>query len=359
MQIDFHHAVTYVCSRLAGFERAQAEVIAYASQYVDDATEQGVVTFDNGALYQRSSSAHKMLDYRNFQALADHRVWLPFHFLPGNGGSEAKADAVGAEDWIERLVCRPNSPVARAMMRRCIAKREEPYALLQLGIALHTYIDTWAHQGFVGFRHDINLASDLGSHDQKHDALCRYISDKLANYFVDAALPLGHGTVLSLPDRPYLQWHYRDYRGQLIERDNPNDFLAAADHMFQVLCGHRKGTLDDALPGLPEPDRSRLDELLRTLTDDDENARHAAWLRAIADGAFSFGKEDVQYTLTGPGSWEHLALGRIADKDEPQPIFSYSSGFLGSHWKLFNDALQAQRFDVLHVVLPSFGLCAA
>jgi hypothetical protein len=33
MQIDFHHAIVYVISRMAGFDHRQAEVVAYASQY--------------------------------------------------------------------------------------------------------------------------------------------------------------------------------------------------------------------------------------------------------------------------------------------------------------------------------------
>lgn len=34
MQIDFHHAVTYVAGRLAGKDHAKADIIAYAAQYV-------------------------------------------------------------------------------------------------------------------------------------------------------------------------------------------------------------------------------------------------------------------------------------------------------------------------------------
>ena len=51
MQVDFHHATTYVLARIAGFEQPEAETIAYASQYVDDATSEGAVCFDNGAVY--------------------------------------------------------------------------------------------------------------------------------------------------------------------------------------------------------------------------------------------------------------------------------------------------------------------
>ena len=80
MQIDFHHGVTYVVARSAGLGHREAETVAYCSQYVDDATNSGVVHFDNGAMYSRISSAHKALDYRNFDKLANHHVWIPFHF---------------------------------------------------------------------------------------------------------------------------------------------------------------------------------------------------------------------------------------------------------------------------------------
>jgi len=51
MQIDFHHAVTYVVARLAGFGHREAEVVAYCAQYVDDARNTGEIIFDSGAMY--------------------------------------------------------------------------------------------------------------------------------------------------------------------------------------------------------------------------------------------------------------------------------------------------------------------
>ena len=38
MQIDGHHTLTYVLSRMAGFEHDEAYIIAHSAQYVDDAT---------------------------------------------------------------------------------------------------------------------------------------------------------------------------------------------------------------------------------------------------------------------------------------------------------------------------------
>jgi hypothetical protein len=53
MQIDFHHATTYVAARIAGFSHGEADIIAYAAQYVDDATSSRAVCFDNKAVYAR------------------------------------------------------------------------------------------------------------------------------------------------------------------------------------------------------------------------------------------------------------------------------------------------------------------
>ncbi|MBU1137694.1 MAG: hypothetical protein KKA76_01835, partial [Proteobacteria bacterium] len=95
MQIDFHHATTYVAARIAGFDARRADIIAYAAQYVDDASSDGPVRFTNKFLYQRISPAHKMIDTRNTRDLDNHQVWIPFHFLPGNGGMEADRNPGG------------------------------------------------------------------------------------------------------------------------------------------------------------------------------------------------------------------------------------------------------------------------
>lgn len=69
MNIDFHYGVVYVVARLGGLSRADAETVAHACQYVDDATKAGVLEFTNGASYERFASAHAMDDYKNAENL--------------------------------------------------------------------------------------------------------------------------------------------------------------------------------------------------------------------------------------------------------------------------------------------------
>jgi hypothetical protein len=370
MQIDFHHTVIYVLARLADFSREDAALIAHASQYVDDAVNAGTIRFDNKALYHRIASAHKMLDYRNFKELANARVWVPFHFLPGNEVRDEDRDLVS--DYVQRLICRPNSSIAQQMMRNCIADQDSPHALYRLGISLHTYVDTWAHQGFAGLDHEVNHVREIldwsGAYDEEKMAyvqkffgrnIFERFRDRVVSLFVSEVAPVGHGAVLGFPDRPYLRWKYRDWRGRLIERDNPRDFMDAADHAFTMLKAYKRGKWMDHCDLIPSPDRELIDHLLSSIALPDGRERHYSWLQAIREGKFSFGPETISYEAKGHGSWKHQALGTAKAFDDHDDIFAYNYGFLQSHWKLFHDALLHHRYVILHELLAAEEICAA
>jgi hypothetical protein len=350
MQIDFHHGVTYVVSRLAGFNHPEADIIAHSAQYVDDAINQGIIKFKNSkALFRRISSAHRMLDYRNFEALAKNPVWIPFHFLPSGG-------ATPDQPLVDKLICRPNSPVAQAMVRECINQKNDVHHLQRLGITMHVFADTWAHQGFAGINHKINKVSELVDADGQPD---HYLRDRLAGYFVSKALPLGHGGALSHPDRPYLIWGYTNGQKEIVRRHNPRDFLTAADEMCKTMQRYRLGDPDAVVAGLLEPDRSYIAHLLITLNSPDKKERHQQWLTQISQGKFSFGASQVSYIDKGVGSWKYAALGTEKAEDAADEVFTYQNNFLNSNWKLFHDALLVHQLFVLYDLLPSYGISIA
>ncbi len=352
MQIDFHHTVTYVLARLAGFDKARANIIAYAAQYVDDATSTGTVYFDNKALYHRTSSAHKMLDPRNVEELANHRVWLPFHFLPGNGGKPAGRNPSG--QFINKIVCRPDSHVARQMVADTIVNRQRPYGLHRLGVTMHVYADTWAHQGFAGVLHPINEV-EHARETTSSGVFDNPLKDILRDLLDDAVPPLGHGRANVFPDMPFLSWEYKNGHGTLIQRNNTNAFMVAARQMHRAmqrfLAGDPAATVDD----LPPQDNRQIRTLFESLQMEDGEERHKHWLQAIRQGAFSFGGETVTYKPRGKNSWKAKALGVSHDLR----VHTYKPRFLSSNWKLFHDAVMAHRFFVNHELLPRYGICAA
>jgi hypothetical protein len=96
--------------------------------------------------------------------------------------------------------------------------------------------------------------------------------------------------------------------------------------------------------------------MLNEIRSEDAGERHKAWIAEIRRGAFSFGPEEVAYEGEGHGSWKHRALGTL---DYDVETHTFREEFLGSDWKLFHDALHAHRFDVMHHILPDYGICAA
>jgi len=353
MQIDFHHAVTYVAARLAEFDDPQAQTIAYAAQYVDDCTSSGTVYFDNKALYNRISSAHKMMDPHNFEELANHQVWLPFHFLPGNGGEVAGADPEG--NFIEKIICRPDSPVAQDMVRACIEQKDRDYGLHRLGVSMHVYADTWAHQGFAGVLHRVNEVEDAeettdsGLFDGTLSVWLRGILD-------DAIPPLGHGRANILPDMPFISWKYKNDHRDSIVLNNTDNFCEAADKLCIAMQRFKLGDADAVVAGINADDMLAIRDIFANTKIKEGEDRHRVWLQAIADGRFSFGKQaGVNYAARGKTSWKAIALGTSHD----ERVHKYKDDFIESDWKLFHDAIQAHRFTVLHDILPRYGICAA
>ena len=86
MQIDFHFYTIYALARSAGFHPDEAHTIAYASQHTDDAKYDHALEFTNGGRFQQVLTAHKYIHPDVLTKSVSYRIWMPFHFLPGNLG---------------------------------------------------------------------------------------------------------------------------------------------------------------------------------------------------------------------------------------------------------------------------------
>ena len=352
MQIDFHHAVTYVVARWSGFDHADAATIAYAAQYVDDSTKDHPVVFADGSQYARLATAHKMLDPENFEAFADHISWVPFHFLPGAEG-----------DGTEKLLCVQNSVVAQTLLARCIADchaegQRADNALHRLGITAHTYVDTWAHQKFAGILDAVNELSDLCDHQGDVPDAWDAIKDKLAAGLIPH---VGHGQALTYPDAPWLKWSYVNGRGDKVQRDNLDLFVDAAHHLAMFFQRFRLMDSNADVPGLDQIQQNELRQMFDTLRDDDGGDRHAQWIKTLATTGFK-GIEAVQldYWPDGPQSWKGAAFGNfdvdidIALDEKPPRTAAFDS----SDWKKFQDAAHAHLNLVTAEILPAHGCTA-
>jgi hypothetical protein len=361
MQIDFHHTATYVVARLAGFEHEQANIIAYSAQYVDDAVNDNAVFFDNGAIYKPVCSGHRLLDYRNFVQLSSHFVWVPFHFIPANCMEEA---GCGIEnEFFLRVICKPNSYIAQEMVAECVKKKNERSVLYRFGISMHAYADTWAHQGFSGIMHYSNKVEYLNE-----DETSKTLKDKIINFFdglideklsdfMDNLIPLGHGAVLSYPDKPYLKWRYKDYKGELIKRNNAEIFLDAIKHMFKQMQYFYIGDLNADVEELAEDKCAEFMRMFSELNISDKRVRHEKCIEKLAQGAFGLEPIKLEYYKDDKILWNIQAFGE--DEHDSFQVYKYNDKFESTHWKNFHEALSEHHHYMLHILFPKYKLCIA
>lgn len=354
MNIDFHYGVTFAVCRLAGLDQQQAQVVAHASQYVDDATTKGLLMFAGGETFERFASAHVMLDYNNAINDENRVVWVPFHFLPGGEG-------VTLED---KAVCKPDSPIARDMVRRAIESRDAENALHRLGVTLHTYIDTWAHQGFSGIVSDHNRLTSLEGDDHDHETWL----DKLKSYAtkagnaigataVSTVSGLGHGAALHFPDMPWADWSYTNLTTGKVERKNLPDFMNAMDMACKAVQGFLHNNVNyEHESGLPQAAKKALQVIVANNRDHDPEARLEVFMASIAKGELPGLKEEIPaYIAKGRGSWKHQATG-IEDKDDGDTKPEWSPAFESSDYRKFHDAVKEHRFEVTQKILPAHGI---
>jgi hypothetical protein len=355
MNIDFHYGIIYVVSRLAGLNPGEAEVVAHACQYIDDSTTPGVLRFRDGQTFDRFAAAHEWYDYWNFFDKDNREVWAPFHFLPGNQG----------ETFDERVVCRKDSEVAREMARRFLAAdRNDDNALHGLGVLLHTYVDTWAHQGFSGMNSPHNAVHHFESENytaaeliDKVKGFVETAKGQLEGDVIDLGIKVGHGAAIHFPDLPWFKWRYRNGFNQEIERDNLPDFVDAAKMAHRVVGAFIERNDDFQAARELSPERAaQIQQTLEADRSEDSNERLAAVGRNLCNGAIPEIPEELPtYVPKGPGSWKHSATGltTVADGDEP-PI--WSEAFEQSDYRKFHDAVKQHRADVTQFLLPSFGI---
>ena len=347
MQIDFHFYAIYALARAAGFIPDNAFVIAYSSQHTDDAKYQHALEFQNGGRFQQVLTAHKFLDRKVLDKKTCYRIWVPFHFLPGNLGVE----------FYERMVTRPGSTVAQRVIDDLLGSHPRPYLLHRLGIFLHCYADTWSHQNFLGLeRDDINDVKRLDVKGFSKPSFKSFLAKLKQDILEYAAPKLGHAQAGTIPDEPFQEWKYENYLGKRFDISNVERSLDAAQNCYQVMLKFL-----GEFPGFSQNKRMPWHEItgkIRELfeTDAELENRVKAWKDAISAGEFVLNAEGRDSKLSyDDREWFKLAV-KVEKPAEGEDRYERKPGFETSHWKHFHDAGALHRFCVLHEVLPEHNI---
>jgi len=334
MQVDFHYYAVYALGRLAGYDHLKAETIAYASQYTDDAVNDKTIHFENGETFKPTLTAYVLLSPGSLTRNVQEEVFTSFHFLPG---VDPTSDFDGRNR--ENLVTKPGCSMASTLVDLAL-KDNSDIGLHRLGLALHTFADTFAHQDFSGFAGPENDAEDVVVTQARNsvDRFFRILWHKI----MEAILPaIGHAEVGHLPDEPFRKWEYFNYsrHKNSAKIDNAKRYLQASKAIFEKLGGKN---WDNYAP--------KFEKLFRFKGAKQDRCNK--WKMAIESGLFGFTAEDLNYD---PNFWEESALKKNDDKKN---TVIRKDGFESSNWVRFNAAAQKHRNYVLKELarLKSRGL---
>lgn len=217
MDIEFHYWITGLVAFRAGFSRNEALTIAYASQYVDE-------NDINYAILNRSDGK----PYYNFMSQTMNilkpkdtlmRIYPLFHFIPGDPMAITARRRDGA---LHLLNTTPDSENANAMLDTAF-KAHEDTRLYRIGIASHSFVDTWAHQNFIGW---------YSHHNQ---------------IVLKPAPAIGHAPAGHPPD--WISHVWTDERLVDGEVSNRDRFLDAAEALYKKYCAYQKSQGKEDLSG--------------------------------------------------------------------------------------------------------------
>jgi len=364
MQEDMHYYGTYAMARAAGLEVKDAQVIAYAAQYVDDSTANDSEVHKDGGMFQTIATAHTNSEAVK-NAVADHleqrHVWVPFHFFPGGKGKTLS----------EKLVCVEDGKLVQEMVenhiRHAVSVKGE-YGLTLMGVMAHVYADTFSHYGFSGVSSRNNKVDGSSFElDVEDPGVKAYIMGKFTSFlnkytptfliknyrsFVSrgasvATGALGHGAVGTYPDRPFLKWRFNFKKDNRDSgwRDNPVSFLEACEklhaafHDYAVQAGICEKPIEFSLI------KDKVDTILRL--ESAQEGRIAAWVEAM-DSDELFETEDHEALFFSKHDWEQ-------QKDDFEDL-KRSSGMIKKEVYQFHQAAIYHRDYTLKQLLPRHGI---
>jgi len=213
MNIEFHYYALHYISRCAGFPESEASILSGSSQLVDECTAPWEIKGINQSSLTQVTQNYVFWD----EGVAD-TIYRPFHFMPGD---QALASSRRRDGKAGLFATTEDSSLSREVLIHALKSRN----LFRIGIALHVYADTWAHQNFSGDSEPQN-ALEAGS-------------------LLPAA---GHLQALKSPDNPRLVWTDPRLKEEYRIVDNAVRFSRAATMMYRFLCAYNgRGFIDAPL----------------------------------------------------------------------------------------------------------------
>jgi len=331
MNAEFHYyAIHFLCLR-AGFAENDARTIATSSQYVDNALRSWAVADGEGIFVTEVTQNYVFWDEGTLK-----NIYLPFHFVPGD---PATANTQRRDGRASPYAVTPDSPLVKALLVEALKERN----LFRIGIALHSYADSYAHQHFSGRLEEANAVE--GS---------------------SLLPPAGHLQALRSPDDAMGLWEDPRLRPEYARVDNRVRFLSAARKIYRYMCTYlRRGFKDedfiiDELGSLWSSDRAGSRDMKARLADftiefDIAPYDRREWLSEA--GIVDETADEGPFVGYDKYLWLKAEVARRSGGGAP-PRIQTGGRFANSSLKLWNEAARRHR-SAAHNLMAAAGLSEA
>jgi hypothetical protein len=321
MNIEFHYYITFILCRKAGFDSDDSYKIAYSSQYTDDNTYHYHVNSKDGNSYINQVS--QTVDITK-PSKKRKTIYPIFHFVPG--GEEAVDSCCfncGDNDFCVTI---PNSHNAQDLLNEALKSKN----LYRIGIAIHAFSDTWAHQNFIGYKDKLNAWKGIG----------RLIPN------------IGHADFFHEPDKIHNKWTDGRLSKKFREIDNNERFLQAAKEIYiKLFLFNNLGSNNHQ--AINSYSQLKLEEELIDAMKESysyggsERACHKSY------GSVCPELKLVKYSYN-PNSWRYSAIEKDTDEIDIFDKYWAKDNFIESDWYKFQKAVEDHKKLGLNKFRPYF-----
>lgn len=323
MDIDYHYYVIKTLARTAGFAEEDAQTIAYYSQQVDDFVrcsamrvrqeppaffiEKGYARKSPGGTWQVVPHPTGIDVLQSLHERYQYTTLASFHFIPARPLAEIQAQAdhtradyrcVRADDECAVLINQIMEEAVDAVREQKCEK-----SLMQLGMALHTYADTYAHCGYSGLEGWENRAVIKRAHNQQTEK--EEVPEPERRVY-EMIPHIGHGNSGHVPDvctyqiDVAMQKDEKDNALTLhIVRDNLREFLVCSKAIFGHLC--RAAQTDAGEKIVWDEFEQQLARAMQvpTLEETSKEMLTAHWTTVFPEIVYAYDKHERFYNMRG------------------------------------------------------------
>lgn len=311
MDTEFHYYMTYIIALRAGFKVDDAYTIAYSSQYTDDNNYPYEIIDDDFPYKNHISQTYDITKPKE-ELLRIHPY---FHFFPGTKREIIKESYPRKDGKLHLLNTIPNNVNAKRLFKKTLKSGD----LYRIGIATHTYADTFCHQNFVGFKECFN---------------------NMEGFLAQIMPSVGHADAFHKPDMPGLIWYDTRHISNHTEVQNKDRILEAAGNIVQSYC--EQCTKQSNMEKNKKKLISELDEAIGEISEKDKLVKerkknYIDILKSIAKDAFRDYKKNDWFKDAVTYRRENVGTADM------KTIFLWKDGFSDSDWLKFQEAVKINQ----------------